>query len=49
MITRREIRAKVMQAIYACIYSETPAQQMYDLHLLEAEPDVLEIRKDEKA
>lgn len=45
MITRREIRAKVMQAIYACIYSETPADQMYNLHLLEVEPDVLELEK----
>jgi transcription antitermination protein NusB len=45
MITRREIRAKVMQAVYASIYSETPAAQMYDLHLKEVEPDVLELEK----
>lgn len=45
MITRREIRAKVMQAIYACVYSETPSEQIYNLVLKDVEDDVLELEK----
>ncbi|MEM7367217.1 MAG: transcription antitermination factor NusB [Bacteroidota bacterium] len=45
MITRRQIRAKVMQAVYACITSGQPPSYVYDLLLKDIELEVQELEK----
>lgn len=45
MITRRQIRAKVMQAIYACTSSEQPPEFVFDLLLKEILQEVEELEK----
>ncbi|MEL6590135.1 MAG: transcription antitermination factor NusB [Bacteroidota bacterium] len=45
MITRRQIRAKVMQAIYACITSGQEEDAVFDILLKEIEQEVLELEK----
>jgi N utilization substance protein B len=48
MITRRQIRAKVMQAIYACNASGQEARTVFDLLLKEAAEELSEIEKKKK-
>ncbi|MEL6253911.1 MAG: transcription antitermination factor NusB [Bacteroidota bacterium] len=45
MITRRQIRAKVMQAVYACLTSGQDEQHVFDLLLKDIEKEVGEIEK----
>ena len=45
MITRRQIRAKVMQAVYACITSGQDPEHVFDLLLKEIQQEVEEIEK----
>ncbi|MDX1909245.1 MAG: transcription antitermination factor NusB [Bacteroidia bacterium] len=45
MITRRQIRAKVMQAVYACITSEQPPEYVYNLLLSDIEKEVDELER----
>lgn len=48
MITRRQIRAKVMQAIYACEAAEQEPKIVYNLLLQEVEDELAEIEKKKK-
>lgn len=48
MITRRQIRAKVMQAVYACITSGQKPEAVYNLLLKEIEDEVGELEKKKK-
>ena len=48
MITRRQIRAKVMQAIYACITSGQQPDQIFELLLRDIEQEVGELEKKKK-
>lgn len=45
MITRRQIRAKVMQAIYACISSGQTPETVFDLLLKEIQNEVEDLEK----
>lgn len=48
MITRRQIRAKVMQAVYACSISGENPVSVYDLLLKDIEQEVYELEKKKK-
>ncbi len=48
MITRRQIRAKVMQAIYACITSGEAPEPVFNLLLKEIETEVSELEAKKK-
>lgn len=45
MITRREIRARVMQAVFACNAQDETPEKSYQLHLKETEEEVIELEK----
>ena len=45
MITRRQIRAKVMQAVYACITSGQTPDYVFDLLLKDIENEVQDLEK----
>jgi len=44
-ITRRDIRAKVMQAVYACYSAEQQPEETYELLLMEPETELRELEK----
>ncbi|MFN0201264.1 MAG: transcription antitermination factor NusB [Bacteroidia bacterium] len=44
-ISRRDIRAKVMQAVYACYSSEQEPEKVYELILLETEQELAELER----
>jgi len=48
MITRRQIRAKVMQAVYACISSGQPDNYVFDLLLKEIHDEVAHVEKNKR-
>ena len=48
MITRRQIRAKVMQAIYACLTSGQDAEHVFDLLLKDIEKEVGDLERRKK-
>jgi N utilization substance protein B len=48
MITRRQIRSKVMQAIYACVTSGQQPEQVFDLLLRDIQQEVEELEKKKK-
>ena len=48
MITRRQIRAKVMQAVYACISSGQPDNYVFDLLLKEIHEEVAHVEKNKR-
>ena len=49
MITRRQIRAKVMQAIYACITSGEVPEPVFNLLLKDIEKEVSDLEQKKKA
>ncbi|MEL6673171.1 MAG: transcription antitermination factor NusB [Bacteroidota bacterium] len=48
MITRRQIRAKVMQAVYACMTSGQEPQTVFDLLLKDIKTEVGELERKKK-
>lgn len=48
MITRRQIRAKVMQAVYACVTSGQAPDYVFDLLLKELKEEVEDLEKKKK-
>jgi len=48
MITRRQIRAKVMQAVYACVTSGQEADYVFDLLLKDLKQEVEELETKKK-
>lgn len=45
MVTRRQIRERVMQAVYACISADQDPEEVYGLLLKEMEEEVEEVEK----
>ena len=48
MVTRRQIRAKVMQAVYACITSDQQPEMVFDLLLKEIKEEVEGLERKKK-